>query len=59
MFALVSMQTLDTLTEYRRFAEQCGRLAQQAETERHRKILEQMAEAWRKLVEEESTQWPR
>jgi hypothetical protein len=51
------MQTLETSsTEYQRFAEQCARLAQQAEMERHRKMLERMAEAWRALAEEEQFQ---
>jgi hypothetical protein len=51
------MQTLETSsTEYQRFAEQCDRLAQQAEMERHRKMLERMAEAWRALAEEEQSQ---
>jgi hypothetical protein len=31
-------------------------LAETTETERHRKILERMAEAWRTLAEEESSQ---
>jgi hypothetical protein len=46
------MQTLETSTQYQRFAEQCVRLAQQAEMERYRKMLERMAEAWRTLAEE-------
>jgi hypothetical protein len=50
------MQTTETSTEYQKFAEQCDRLAQQAETERHRKMLEQMAEAWRTLAEEKESQ---
>jgi hypothetical protein len=40
-------------SEYRRFEEECRRLAQDAKTEHHRKILEEMAEAWRKLAEED------
>jgi hypothetical protein len=40
-------------TEYQRFAEECDRLANSAETERHKKMLERMAEAWRKMAEEE------
>jgi hypothetical protein len=50
------MQTLETSTEYQRFAEQCSRLAEQAETERHRKMLERMAEVWRTLAEEKKSQ---
>jgi hypothetical protein len=51
--ALVAM--LEALSKYQKFAEECDRLAQMAETERHRKILERMAEAWRTLAEEESS----
>ena len=40
--------------QYREFAEECDRLAQQAKTDAHRKILEEMAEAWRMLVAESS-----
>jgi hypothetical protein len=43
---------MDSSREYRRFAEECRCLAQDAKTERHRKILEEMAEAWSKLAEE-------
>ena len=50
--ALAHMQKLDTSSDYRRFAEECDRLAQVAETERHRKILERMAEAWRVLAKQ-------
>jgi hypothetical protein len=44
---------MDSSSEYRRFEEECRRLAQDAKTEHHRKILEEMAEAWRKLAEED------
>jgi hypothetical protein len=53
--ALAHMQKLETLSTYRKFAEECDRLAEMAETERHREILERMAEAWRTLAEEESS----
>jgi hypothetical protein len=39
-------------TQYREFAEECLRLAKQANDERHRKILKEMAEVWSKLAEE-------
>jgi hypothetical protein len=39
-------------TQYREFAEECLRLANQAKDEHQRKILKVMAEAWRKLAEE-------
>jgi hypothetical protein len=38
--------------QYHEFAKECLRLAKQATDERHRKILEEMAEAWRKVAEE-------
>ena len=40
------------LNQYREFAEECLRLAKQANDERHRKILKEMAEVWSKLAEE-------
>ena len=44
--------SMETSTEYRRFAEECRRMAPEAKTERHRKILEEMAQAWEKLAKE-------
>src|SRR5262245_59143159 len=49
---------METATEYRRFAQECRRLARDAQTERHRKIMEDMARAWDTLateVDEESS----
>ena len=43
---------MEPTTEYERFAEECRRLALEAKTERHRKIMEEMAEAWMKLAKE-------
>ena len=43
---------METSTEYRRFAQECDRLAREAKTERHRKIMEDMAGAWDKLAQE-------
>ena len=43
---------MQTQTQYRDFAEECDRLAKQAETERQRMVLNEMAEAWRTLAEE-------
>jgi Skp family chaperone for outer membrane proteins len=43
---------METSTEYRRFAQECRRLAQEAKTERHRKIMEEMAQAWERLAKE-------
>ena len=57
--AIVSLRTLrrstamQPSTDYQRFAEECDRLAKNAETERHQKMLEKMADAWRKIAEEE------
>jgi hypothetical protein len=41
---------METATEYRRFAQECRRLARDAKTERHRKIMEDMARAWDTLA---------
>jgi len=46
---------METSTQYREFAEECERLATQAKTTPRRKILEEMAEVWRKLAEESDT----
>ena len=43
---------METSTEYRRFAHECRRLAREAKTERHRKIMEDMARAWEQLAKE-------
>ena len=45
-------QYLETSARYREFAEECNRLAKQAATDDHRKILEEMAEAWQMLAAE-------
>jgi hypothetical protein len=43
---------METATDYRRFAQECRRLARDAKTERHRKIMEEMALAWDRLASE-------
>ena len=43
---------METSTEYRRFAHECRRLAREAKTGRHRKIMEDMARAWEQLAKE-------
>jgi hypothetical protein len=56
MGALFYMATLaqyrETSAEYREFAEECDRLAKQVKTDGERKILEEMAEAWRIVAAE-------
>jgi hypothetical protein len=42
---------METAAECRRFAQEC-RLARDAKTERHRKIMEDMARAWDRLASE-------
>jgi hypothetical protein len=37
-------------TQYRKFAEECLRLAKQAKDEHQREILKEMADAWIKLA---------
>ena len=36
--------------KYEQFAEECERLAKEARTERHRTVLREMADAWKKLA---------
>jgi hypothetical protein len=38
--------------DYQKFAQECRRLAQQFQSERQRKMLEDMAEAWDELANE-------
>ncbi len=47
-----SAQYRETSAQYREFAEECDRLAKQAKTNDQRKILEEMAEAWRMVAAE-------
>jgi hypothetical protein len=46
---------METPNEYQRFAQECLRLAQAAETEKARQILEEMAAVWNKLAEDRGT----
>jgi hypothetical protein len=43
---------METSAQYREFAEECDRLAKEAKADGHRKILEEMAEAWRMVAAE-------
>jgi hypothetical protein len=48
----LSFPSMHTSTQYGTFAEECDRLAKEAQAERHRMVLKEMAEAWRTLAEE-------
>lgn len=43
---------METPQDYRKFAEECHRLARRAENEQHRATLEQMADVWLRLAAE-------
>lgn len=43
---------METAADYRKFADECRRLAGRAEDERHKAVLEQMAEVWLRLAAE-------
>jgi hypothetical protein len=47
-----SAQYRETSAQYHEFAEECDRLAQEAKTDGERKILKEMAEAWRMAAAE-------
>jgi len=47
-----SAQYREASAQYREFAEECDRLAEQVKTDGERKILEEMAEAWRIVAAE-------
>jgi hypothetical protein len=42
---------METAAQYRKFAEECERLAKQASAAHHRKVLEEMAQVWRTLAD--------
>ena len=44
---------MKTTSDYRKFAEECERMAECAELEQHRAALLEMAESWRELAREE------
>jgi len=41
---------MDTPAQYRKFAEECERLAQHARGAHHRQVLEEMAQVWKELA---------
>ena len=43
---------MEQTMQYLRFAEECRRLAREAKSEQHRKLLEEMAQAWEKVAKE-------
>lgn len=43
---------METPQDYRKFAEECRRLARRAEDAQHKAILEEMAEVWLRLAAE-------
>ena len=49
---VIEMRTPD---QYREFAAECYRLAAEAKTEAHQKMMEEMARAWREVAEEVET----
>jgi len=46
---------METAAQYTEFAAECDRLAADVQSERHRKILEEMAQVWRKLARDAET----
>jgi BMFP domain-containing protein YqiC len=44
-----------TPDEYREFAAECYRLAAEAKTKAHQKLMEEMARAWSEVAEEVET----
>jgi hypothetical protein len=43
---------METSQDYRKFAEECRRLAREAKDVEHKRVLEHMAEAWLRLARE-------
>jgi hypothetical protein len=46
------LPNMESITQYLRFAEECRRMAREAKSEEHRKLLEEMAQAWEKVAKE-------
>jgi len=51
-FHVGGFSRMETQGKYREFAEECERLAKQAKSEHHSKVLREMAEVWRKLADD-------
>ena len=49
---LFSLPPMENSKQFREFAEECGRLAQEASTEEQRRVLTKLAAAWSKIAEE-------
>jgi hypothetical protein len=47
---------METVAQYIEFAAECDRLAADAQSERYRKILEEIAQVWRKLARDAETE---
>lgn len=48
---LDSLFPMETQAQYRKFAEECERLARQARASHHRQVLEEMARVWKELAD--------
>lgn len=46
-------------TEYRKFAEECDRLAQETKGEHQKKVLKEMAKTWKMLADEADRKAPK
>jgi hypothetical protein len=49
---------METPRDYRKFAEECRRLAKEADDEECGRVLQQMAEAWLRLAAEAEQKGP-
>jgi hypothetical protein len=50
---------IEAPSDYRKYAEECRRLAARAEDQQHKAILEQMSEVWSRLALEAEQERPR
>jgi hypothetical protein len=49
---------METPNDYRKYAQECRRLAAKADAEEHRAILQEMAETWIRLAAEAEQKSP-